>query len=115
MIGSTYEYKPWTEDQALEQNINKNLAYLPQTYTVAESQHGSRTVSSDRNPVVGQVQEHLWVSTAHGSMGTSSAPYAAAIIAAAMTHRMPVAGQRECQLIAPERFITRQARRGRRY
>lgn len=112
VIGSTYEYKPWTEDAARVQNLAANARYLPEQFQISGQQFGSRAVSSDRNPVVGQVAKNLWVSAGHGSMGTSSAPYAASILTQALLGGAPVATADEVEMLSPQRFRARQARRG---
>lgn len=112
VIGSTYEYTPWSDDAARTHNIQSNKGYLGQDFEVKGQQVGTRAVSSDRNPVVGRLDDHLWVSTGHGSMGTSSAPYAAAILTQALLGGVPVATEDELMMLAPQRFKDRQARRG---
>ena len=113
VIGSTYEYKAWADDEALEQNLKLNRTYLPEVFKVKDTYRGSRAISSDRNPIVGKVAENLWVSTGHGSMGTSSGPYAAAILTAEIAQSAPVACDSQLELVHPKRFLERQARRGR--
>ena len=81
VIGSSYEYRPWQPEQATQYNIDANRRFIG-TADVSPLQHkrAARCVSSDRDPVIGQLRENRWISTAHGSLGTSSAPLAAAII-----------------------------------
>lgn len=112
VIGSTYEYEPWSDDAARARNLAANARYLPEHFQVKGQQLGSRAVSSDRNPIVGQVAENLWVSAGHGSMGTSSAPYAASILTQALLGGAPVATTDEVAMLSPQRFRARQARRG---
>ena len=112
VVGSTYEYRVWDDQEALDQNLNLNQAYLPKTFAVAETFQSARAISSDRNPVVGRVGDNLWVSTGHGSMGTSSAPYAGALIVADLLGLAPVACDEQIKLVDPNRFLERQARRG---
>ncbi|MFL2523944.1 MAG: hypothetical protein ACJ0RB_11170, partial [Candidatus Azotimanducaceae bacterium] len=56
--------------------------------------------------------ERRWISTAHGSLGTSSAPLAAAIIASDLMGWVPPVSRRVLSCVEPRRFIERQARRG---
>ena len=113
VLGSTYEQTPWREETATEHNIKSNRAFLGQTSVQSvHYQRAARCVSSDRDPVVGKVDEDTWVSTAHGSMGSSSAPFAASIIASELLGWIPPASPRALASVAPDRFIERQARRG---
>ncbi len=112
VVGSTYEHTPWPADNALAQNLKMNQDYLPDGYEWRGHQRATRAISSDRNPIVGQVGENLWVSTAHGSMGTSSAAYASAVLTSTLLGLSPTATNHQIELIAPQRFLARQARRG---
>jgi glycine/D-amino acid oxidase-like deaminating enzyme len=81
---------------------------------VVSIQHkrAARCVSSDRDPVIGRLGELRWVSTAHGSSGTSSAPLAASIIASDIVGWIAPVSQRALDAVDPRRFASRQARRG---
>jgi len=112
VVGSTYEHTPWLADNALAKNLKMNQDYLPDGYEWRGHQRATRAISSDRNPIVGQVGENLWVSTAHGSMGTTSAAYASAVLTSVLLGLSPTATNHQIELIAPQRFLARQARRG---
>ncbi len=112
MIGSTYEYSPWEDQDALDHNIRENKAYLPRQHRVGKQQYGERALTSDRNPIVGRLAANLWMSAGHGSIGTSSAPYAAAILAHQHLGFAPVATSDELKMLDPNRFKERQQRRG---
>ncbi len=117
-LGATYEYQPWAAGEATARNLASN-AHLGVT-AVWEAgwrfaERGARSVSSDRFPAVGRVGDELWLSTGHGSMGTTSAPFAAALIEAELSGRLAPASPPELAVVKPERFRERQARRGLRH
>ena len=111
-IGATYEYKPWTLEAASAHNIELNSAYLGACIAPLSRIRAARAVSSDRVPLVGQLGENVWVASAHGSMGTSSAPFAAAVVASELLGWIPPASPAVVALLNPLRFLARQARRG---
>ena len=106
------QYRPWQPEQATQYNIDANRRFIG-TADVSPLQHkrAARCVSSDRDPVIGQLRENRWISTAHGSLGTSSAPLAAAIIGSDLMGWVPPVSRRVL-LRGARRFIERQARRG---
>lgn len=113
VVGSSYEYRPWEPKHATAYNINANRRFIG-TGDVSSLHHkrAARCVSSDRDPVIGRLSETRWISTAHGSLGTSSAPLAAAIIASDLLGWVPPVSRRVLACVEPRRFIARQARRG---
>ena len=113
VIGSTYEQSPWKAATATAHNIASNRAFLGagEVQTIRH-QRAARCVSSDRDPVIGKVDERIWITAAHGSMGSSSAPFAASIIASEILGWIVPASTRALTSVAPDRFIARQARRG---
>ncbi|NKB99711.1 MAG: tRNA (5-methylaminomethyl-2-thiouridine)(34)-methyltransferase MnmD [Pseudomonadales bacterium] len=112
MVGSTYEYSPWDDQDALDHNLRENSPYLPSQFEVGQHQRGVRALTSDRNPIVGRLGKNLWMSAGHGSIGTSSAPYAAAILTHQLLGLAPVASDDELMMLDPHRFKERQQRRG---
>ena len=113
VLGSTYEQTPWPPATATEHNITSNQRFLGDgPIEPVRYQRAARCVSSDRDPVIGKVDEHTWVSAAHGSMGSSSAPFAASLIVSDVLGWIPPASPRALASAAPDRFIERQARRG---
>ena len=113
VIGSTYEQSPWEADTAAAHNITSNRAFLgTEAIRSIRYQRAARCVSSDRDPVIGKVDDGVWITTAHGSMGSSSAPFAASIIASEVLGWIAPVSSRALKSVAPERFIARQARRG---
>ena len=113
VIGSSYEYRPWDPEHATQYNIDANRRFIGLgEVTPLHHKRAVRCVSSDRDPVIGRLSETRWISTAHGSLGTSSAPLAAAIIASDLMGWIPPVSRRVLACVAPTRFIERQARRG---
>ncbi len=112
VMGATYEYQPWCEQDATQHNLEANQQLASKQLQWQKSQRGVRAVSSDRSPIVGKVAENLWVATAHGSMGTTSAPLAGAIICSSLLGWIPPTQQSVIELLDPMRFKRRQLRRG---
>lgn len=115
-IGSSYEYRPWAPEDASAENVARNRRFIGQgDIHLLRHRRAARCVSSDREPVIGRLDERTWITTAHGSMGTSSAPFAAAIIASDLLGWLPPIAPEVAPAISPQRFIARQARRGIKY
>lgn len=113
VLGSSYEQRPWTSDEATTSNIENNRRFIGNdSVTPISHKRGPRCVSSDRDPIIGSLGNQRWVTTAHGSIGTSSAPLAGAIIASQVMGWIPPVSRRVLQCIDPSRFAARQARRG---
>lgn len=109
-LGATYEYQALSPEEASRKNI--------ETCFLTDSQHSekhlraTRCVSSDRIPIIGKLDNDIWISGAHGSLGTSSAPFAASIIASQIVGWIPPLSPEVMRRIQPQRFKERQARRG---
>jgi tRNA 5-methylaminomethyl-2-thiouridine biosynthesis bifunctional protein len=113
VVGSSYEQRPWSSEVATANNIDSNRQFIGNdAIRLLGHKRGPRCVSSDRDPIIGSVGHQRWVSTAHGSIGTSSAPLAGAIIASQVMGWIPPVSQRVLQSVDPSRFAGRQARRG---
>lgn len=113
VVGSSYEQRPWPSSEATASNIQSNRRFIGNDpITCLSYKRGPRCVSSDRDPVIGSVGHQRWVSTAHGSIGTSSAPLAGAIIASQIMGWVAPVSRRVLACIDPARFAGRQARRG---
>ena len=115
IIGSSYEYRPWPAAQAYAHNLSSNEHLLSGVTSHIQHQRGRRCISSDRIPLVGRLGDDLYIATAHGSMGTTSAPLAAAIIASHLLGWVPPCSAAVENVMLPQRFIERQRRRGRRH
>jgi tRNA 5-methylaminomethyl-2-thiouridine biosynthesis bifunctional protein len=113
VVGSSYEHRPWDPAQASQSNVQANRRFIGDGHVVSiQHKRAARCVSSDRDPVIGRLGEQRWVSTAHGSSGTSSAPLAATIIASDIVGWIAPVSQRALDAVDPRRFVSRQARRG---
>lgn len=115
VIGSSYEYQPWTPAEATAHNIEKTQHLLPAEFQTTGYQRGNRSTTSDRVPLVGQVDEHTWLCTGMGSMGTTYAPLAAALVSSQLTGTLPPLTPALVELLDPQRIATRQAKRGPRH
>ena len=116
VVGSSYEYTPWTPDQATKHNININKDWLPHAFHRQSFQRATRCVSSDRLPLVGKVDENnpttTLLCTGMGSMGTSFAPISASLVASELLGSLPPVSAEIATALNPSRFLERQARRG---
>ena len=113
VVGSSYEHRPWDPTQASRSNVQANRRFIGDGPVVSiQHKRAARCVSSDRDPVIGRLGEQRWVSTAHGSSGTSSAPLAATIIASDIMGWIAPVSERALNAVDPRRFVSRQARRG---
>ena len=63
-------------------------------------------------PVIGEFSNNCWISNAHGSLGTSSAPLAGSIIASKVIGWIPPINRNVEGIVDPYRFKERQGRRG---
>ena len=115
-IGASYEYRPWQPDEARKHNEELNTRWLAHCsdWQWLHNQRGARCIASDRTAIVGRLSSasNIWVNTAHGSMGTTSAPTAAAIVCSDLLGWIPPVTESVTALLEPERFKRRQAKRG---
>ncbi|MFL2526833.1 MAG: tRNA (5-methylaminomethyl-2-thiouridine)(34)-methyltransferase MnmD [Candidatus Azotimanducaceae bacterium] len=109
-IGATYEYQTLPPNVATKQNLLRNFSIKLQSSVGYE--RGARCVSSDRVPVIGEFSNNCWISNAHGSLGTSSAPLAASIISSKVIGWIPPINRDVEKIVDPYRFKERQDRRG---
>jgi tRNA 5-methylaminomethyl-2-thiouridine biosynthesis bifunctional protein len=125
IAGATYEYQPWGQARATTTNRGYLEAFAAAAAGSVEWQQcyrGERCVSSDRTPVAGGLFDELgqllpgrYVSTGHGSMGTVSAHFCAALIAADIVGDFAPMTAPLRALLSPQRFRSRQRRRGYKY
>ncbi|MDD9997842.1 MAG: tRNA (5-methylaminomethyl-2-thiouridine)(34)-methyltransferase MnmD [Rhodospirillaceae bacterium] len=109
VAGATFEHAAWPDGKATAHNL-RGLAGRAHRWVARV--RATRTIGSDRTPIVGELEPGVLVSTAHGSMGMVSAPMAGAIIASRLTGDFaPVEPALE-EFVSPARFRQRQARRG---
>ena len=110
--GSTYEYSPWPSGEAMRTNKARIESLLPGVPLEHKSVfRANRVVSSDRLPIAGEIANDTWVSWAHGSGGTITAPFAAELVASAVLKEIPPGSIGIPRLLSPERFRIRQRRR----
>lgn len=109
VAGATFEHRAWPVRRATAHNL-RSLAGRPHRWIARV--RATRTIASDRTPIVGELEPGMLVSTAHGSMGMVSAPISAAIVASRLTGDFAPLDMALEALIAPGRFRLRQARRG---
>ena len=109
VVGATFEHSPWPVGKATAHNLEPVRA---RPHRWIGRVRATRTMASDRTPIIGALEKNLYVSTAHGSMGMVSAPFAAAIVAAHLTGDFAPLDRSVEAVVAPERFRRRQARRG---
>ena len=120
--GATYEYRPWKPERASSTNLEhlQTLTGVDRADVRWRSSHrGTRSVSSDRTPIVGQLVdaagqslEGRFVSTGHGSMGTVTSHLGAALLSAELVGDFLPMAPGSADLLSPRRFRERQAKRG---
>jgi hypothetical protein len=103
ITGSTYEYSPWDVARATATNLAR-LGSRPATWI--SRQRAARLIARDRKPVVGG-ESGRFVSTAHGSMGATSAHLSASIIQSLCLGWIPPAESDVLDMISPDRFAVR--------
>ena len=109
VAGATFEHAAWPEGEATVHNLR---ALEGRAHRWIARVRATRTIASDRTPIIGELEPNLYVSTAHGSMGMVSAPIAGATIAGFLTGEFAPLDPALETLVAPGRFRQRQARRG---
>ena len=111
-VGATYEYRPWPTKDATAANaerFRKLFGHSPGAS--CGFFRGTRTVTSDRTPVIGQAAPDTYVSTGHGSVGIASAALAGEWIASLICGECPSASREIETLCRVGRFRERQRRR----
>jgi tRNA 5-methylaminomethyl-2-thiouridine biosynthesis bifunctional protein len=112
-IGASYEHSPWDPALAREHNQALNAHILGDSdFQFRDFRRAPRSIASDRIPVVGKLGRDEWITTAHSSLGTASAPLGASILASRILGWVPPVSNRVERLLHPDRFSERQARRG---
>lgn len=109
--GATYEYRPWDPERATQANAARFERVIGETPGAALARfRGVRAITSDHLPVVG-CEGSVWFNLGHGSHGTSTAIFAAEIIASALNGEVAPASVELLALLHPGRFRERQKRR----
>ncbi|MCY3883468.1 MAG: tRNA (5-methylaminomethyl-2-thiouridine)(34)-methyltransferase MnmD, partial [Gammaproteobacteria bacterium] len=110
--GSTYEYQPWPKDEPKNTNQLRIRKLFGSTeITHSASFRARRAVTSDHMPIAGRIDSNIWLNLAHGSSGTTSAPFCAEIIASEISGELPPLLQPHMNTLSPDRFEKRQSRR----
>lgn len=119
ILGTTYEYRPWSLDSATEANLRQLPESVGHSARWLDRARGTRAVTSDRLPVAGRLFDlqaralvNAYVTTGHGSMGTVFAPLAGAVVAALICGDFPPLERDLEEALSSARFRARQARRG---
>ena len=110
--GATYEYRPWAPGAATAANGARFEALFgrPPGASLAAFR-GTRAVTSDRAPIIGQVDAATYVSSGHGSVGVASAMLAGEWVASLVCGELPPVTREIEALCRPGRFRDRQRRR----
>ena len=109
--GATYEYDTWAPARASRANADRYEGLFGHRPGAASTRfRGTRAVTSDRLPVVGEV-DGVWMNLGHGSHGTISATFGAEIVASILNGEAAPATTDILALLAPDRFRRRQVRR----
>lgn len=117
VVGSTFQSWLTSTDTRAEddaQNLSRLATVLPEYASrmrVTGARAALRVSTQDRFPIVGQLQDRVYVSAAHGSHGLLSSLMAARVIAddlAGVTWALPRSSLRA---LAPARFAERSARK----
>jgi glycine/D-amino acid oxidase-like deaminating enzyme len=113
VVGATYEYEPWTSARATAHNLALNRHHLGGCGAWQGAARAARAITSDRHPIIGRLTDNVWIATGFGSMGATSAPFAAALILSELRGWIPPLTPAAAAAVDPQRFRQRQARRGR--
>ena len=111
-VGATYEYRAWEAGRATAANaarFRKLFGRSPGTPTGVF--RGTRAVTSDRMPIIGQLDADTYITAGHGSSGTTSAALAGEWVASLIAGECPPVGREIEALCRVERFRERQLRR----
>lgn len=109
IVGSTFQRWLDHTDQLAQDdqdNLGRLYSHVPDFsgLEVVGARAAIRTTAEDHFPVVGQVDENLYVSTAHGSHGILSSLMAAEILAAQILKKKPPLSEAVLQRLSPDRF-----------
>lgn len=109
VVGSTFQ--PWLDDLALREEDHADV--LRKLFDVVDGFDGGsviggraafRCASKDRVPLIGEVEENLYISTAHGSHGLITSLLGAEVIAAQVTGEVCPVPQNVSRYFSPIRF-----------
>lgn len=92
------------DDQANLDKLYENVPALKGQYTVEAARASVRTTASDHFPVVGQLDENMYISTAHGSHGILSSLLSAKILTNKIMDLQCDVGGCVLSALSPDRF-----------
>ena len=105
LIGSTYNNKK--EDKLLLEdhieNIEKTRIISEMDMKISGGLVGYRATTSDRLPMVGQVDE-VYINIGHGSRGSTSSPICSHLISDLICNNLPLLDLQVVNSLRPERF-----------
>jgi tRNA 5-methylaminomethyl-2-thiouridine biosynthesis bifunctional protein len=109
----TYERgEPWAADRADAANAARLHACALAPLAVAARFHGSRCGTRDRLPLVGGLDDGLWLATGFGSDALALAPLAAEMLAGMLAAEPPAVDAGIAAALSPRRFAVTPARTG---
>lgn len=109
-LGSTFQRWLDHSDVIEEDNLSniekmvKNLPKFAGAYDICSARAGVRTTSKDHFPVVGALEENLYISTAHGSHGILSSLLSAIILSESIISKQRALPQTIYASLSPSRF-----------
>ncbi|MCK5375062.1 MAG: FAD-dependent 5-carboxymethylaminomethyl-2-thiouridine(34) oxidoreductase MnmC [Alphaproteobacteria bacterium] len=109
-IGATFQ--PWLkhtdilpeDDVHNIRNMCERFPALADKYELVCSRAGVRTAAKDHFPIIGQLSDRVYISTAHGSHGVISALSSAMILAKSIVRNEDVISKDVLKIMSPERF-----------
>lgn len=111
-VGATYEYRPWPVADATAANAERFRKLFGHAPGASRGFfRGTRAVTSDRTPVIGQAGPDTYISAGHGSIGVASAALAGEWIASLICGECPPVSREIETLCRVDRFRERQQRR----
>lgn len=111
-VGSTYERSPQAVTVSTIENRDrlKNL-FGYSNYRWHSRFRATRTVTSDRFPILGRINSNTWLNLAHGSSGTITGLFGGEHIASEICGELSPFCQELKTVVDPHRFERRQLRR----
>lgn len=108
LVGATYDYEHAGRDVREDDHATNLAAWegvlAEKPDAVREGRASLRCTTPDRMPIIGKLEEGLWVSTAHGSRGLLSAPLAAAMLAHEILGVPSPVSEKVIQRVSAERY-----------
>lgn len=110
MLGSTFQR--WLDHEELMEEDNadnlaklgENVPHLVAGLEVLDARASLRTSVPDHFPVAGHLQDHIYISTAHGSHGLVSAIESAKLITKLIEQQTPELAQNTIDALSPLRY-----------